>query len=65
MSAPKLSSLSVLLVSFDGTVSEVLEAPRHSHHRQPVSTSGLKAHVQTARLATLETASDLHEVPAC
>ena len=68
----KVSSLSVLSASLEETVREVtythtvvLEAPRCSHHRQPVSTSGSKARVQTARPATLETASDMHEVPAC
>ena len=71
MGVLKVSSRSVLLASLEETAREVLEAPRHRHQRQPASTSGSKARVQIARpatvetaLATLETASDLHEAPA-
>ena len=65
MSIPKVGSLSVLLVSLEEMVREVLEAPQCSHHHQPVSMSRMKVHFQTAQLVTLETASNLHKAPAC
>ena len=65
MSVPKASNLFTLLASLKETASQVLEAPRRSHHHQPVSTSGSKARVQTAQLVTFGTASNPHEAPAC
>ena len=60
------------LASLEEMAIEVLEAPRRRHQRQPANTSELKARVQIARpatvetaLVTLETASDPHEAPAC